>query len=368
MAPTKATAEDDPITASYDVYLTPSQQEQLYLLQYLNRSRDRPYSQHYGARPTDLRIKPKSGYLELEVSLSTEFNFNKYQGLKWGDALQTARTIQNEGATYGPAAGLGAPRRGLGSRGPLKDKADRELQISNALTEFKRAEEDGKVMHKQTLGGQIMRHEDAAAGQALPVYYLGAFQGDQLHLSKVDGTIQMRPQFHHIDAEEHRNRLVNVRAPAEGEVRPPPVARGLQQSYKPETEDKDKDAPERKMRKALQDAEEESWVPLEYVDEAEDTAYDAFNEKMFLHNVDAAPKLKSTMDEEQLLDAVSGPSYEGSGRKKRRPRKRRGGQLGDEGLEEDEEAVVAAGEALPAEEIIGTAGDEDAMEGVVTTA
>jgi DNA-directed RNA polymerase-3 subunit RPC5 len=79
--------------------LTAAQQEQIYLLHYLNRTRERPYSQRFGAQPVDVRIKPNSGHLELDVELSTSYNFNKYQGLKWGDAVQAAKTIQNESGT-----------------------------------------------------------------------------------------------------------------------------------------------------------------------------------------------------------------------------------------------------------------------------
>lgn len=242
----------------------------------------------------------------------------------------------------------------------MKDRADRENQISNDLTNFHGAETGNRVLQKQTLGGQIHRH-DNTSNTANPVYFLGAFQGNQLHLSKVDGTVQMRPQFHHIDAEEHRNRLAASRASADdGPARP---ARGIQQSYKEISDDKDKDAPERLMRKALQDAEEESWVALDYVDEAEERAYECFHERMFVHDVDkgGVPQLRSGMDDEQYLDAVSMPRFESpTRRRKRKPRGRR--EVVDvDGEEADgEDEGVGAGE--------GGAGIEqmsgDAMEGV----
>lgn len=248
------------------------------------------------------------------------------------------------------------PRGRGGGRGGggLKDRADRENQISNDLADFKGAEREERVMHKQTLGGQIHRQENSGTA-ANPIYFLGAFQGNQLHLSKVDGTVQMRPQFHHIDAEAHRNRLAASRAAEEGPARPAPVARGIQQSYKEISDDKDKDAPERLMRKALQDAEEESWVALEYVDEAEEQAYDTFNERMFVHDIEKGEvrQLRSGMDDEQYLDAVSMPRFESpTRRRKRRPRGREVVDV-DEGEEAD-----AEGEGAGAQE------DGDAMEGV----
>lgn len=352
------------MTAEYDVYLTAAQQEQIYLLHYLNRTRERPYSQRFGAQPVDVRIKPNSGHLELDVELSTSYNFNKYQGLKWGDAVHAAKTIQNESGTYGPASGLGVPRGKPGGRNQLKDRADLENQVSNDLAAFNSAVDEDKVMHKQTLGGQIFRHDNKGEDMAQPVYFLGAFSGNQLHLSKVDGTVQMRPQFHHIDAEAHRNRLATSRATAEAEGAPPkpaPVARGLQQSYKEMSDDKDKDAPERLMRKALADAEEESWVPLGYVDEAEEAAFETFHERMFLHDAEQAPQLNSAMDDMQFLDAVSMPRQGSPNRKRKRQPRKKGvdhtddQHAGDDGGEQGE----AAGDRAVDEQ-----GEGDAMEGV----
>ena len=360
------------MTAEYDVYLTAAQQEQIYLLHYLNRTRERPYSQRFGAQPVDVRIKPNSGHLELDVELSTSYNFNKYQGLKWGDAVQASKTIQNESGTYGPASGLGVPRGKPGGRNQLKDRADLENQVANDLASFKDAVEEDKVMHKQTLGGQIFRHDNKGEDMSQPVYFLGAFLGNQLHLSKVDGTVQMRPQFHHIDAEAHRNRLATSRATQESEgapARPAPVARGLQQSYKETTEDKDKDAPERQMRRAVQDAEGESWVPLEYVDEAEEAAFELFHERMFLHEAEQAPQLNSGMENDDFLDAISMPRPGSPTRKrKKQPRRRQGdghAERGDEDADEDAPEVVDAN-PKPTEEVVEQP-EGDAMEGVAQT-
>ncbi|KAM0715788.1 hypothetical protein Q7P37_008302 [Cladosporium fusiforme] len=326
MAPSRA-VDDDPVTAEYDVYLTAAQQEQIYLLHYLNRTRERPYSQRFGAQPVDVRIKPNSGHLELDVELSTNYNFNKYQGLKWGDAVQASKTIQNDSGTYGPASGFGVPRGKPGGRNQLKDKADIENQVGNDLAAFRDAVEEEKVMNKQTLGGQIFRHDNKGEDMAQPVYFLGAFAGNQLHLSKVDGTVQMRPQFHHIDAEAHRNRLATSRATAEADgapAKPAPVAR------------------------ALADAEEESWVPLEYVDEAEEAAFELFHERMFLHDAEQAHQLNSGMDDDTFLDAVSMPREGSPHRKRKRPPRKRDVEEGDGHAEaaagEEANAVEGAGE------------------------
>lgn len=274
--------------------------------------------------------------------------------------------------------GLPRGRPGGGRGGGLKDKADRENQLSNDLANFHSAEMENRVLQKQTLGGQIHRHDNSsAAAAASPVYFLGAFQGNQLHLSKVDGTVQMRPQFHHIDAEDHRNRLAVSRAQAAAEgdgpsARPAPVARGIQQSYKEISDDKDKDAPERLMRKALQDAEEEAWVALEYVDESEDRAFECFSERMFVHESEKGwgTQLKSGMDDDQYLDAVSMPRFESPTRRRKRKPSRKEVVDVDDGDEADGEGEPGTTEkAEERDEGVATAAAQaegDAMEGVET--
>ncbi|QIW99370.1 hypothetical protein AMS68_004888 [Peltaster fructicola] len=314
--------KDDPVIAEYDVFITPALQEQIYLLQYLNRPREKPYSERLGARPENVRVKAKSGFLEMDIDMHTDYNFNRYQSLKWGDAVQTGKTLQNSTATYGPASGFAVPRVRQPSRGLLKDKVERENEIFNGLTDFSSATHEGKALSSQTLGGKIIRQE-STSDMAQPAYFVGAFRGNALHLSKVHGTVQMRPQFHHVDAEEQRNRVAASRVAAtEADAsRPAPPARALQQSYKDLNDDKDKDAPERKLRKMLQNAEEEEWASLQYVDEQEDLAFDTFNRCMFVPTETAKP-LKSELTAEKYLDQVSLPRQDIYRRKKRPPRKK----------------------------------------------
>ena len=180
--------------------------------QYPNRVRGRPYNLRNGAKPDDVRIKPSTGFIEVDVGLNTTFNFNKFKGLQWGDALSTSRDVHNSTGTYGPAAGFSnAKPRAAGGRGnTLKDAVARESQISNDLLAFYEAETENKVLRTQTLGGQVLRH-DSAEEAGKPIYFVGAFRKDELHLTQLSGAAQMRPQFHHLDAEEQRSRLAAAR-------------------------------------------------------------------------------------------------------------------------------------------------------------
>ncbi|EME40733.1 hypothetical protein DOTSEDRAFT_136172, partial [Dothistroma septosporum NZE10] len=335
--PTAVKTEDDPVVAEYDVFLTPPTEEQIYLLQYPNRVRSRPYNSKFGATPHAMRIKPNSGFLEMDIKLSTENNFNKYMGLKWGDANKSAQELHNASGTYGPAAGLApAKPRGPGGRNQAKDKGDRELGIENDLRAFRDAERNDRVHAKQTLGGQLIRHDsEAEAGK--PHYFVGAFQGDHLFLTKVDGTAQLRPNFHHLDAEEERARIAVSRAQAEA-AGPQPQGPGRTIKQQDESEI-DKTTVEYKLGKALRQARTEGWIKMDYIDDEDQIAYDAFEKNLKVVNTVEAPVLKSEMDNDTFLDAV-GPQKHGSPtrRRKRQPKKE-AVDIEDEDMEDAEAGV-----------------------------
>jgi DNA-directed RNA polymerase-3 subunit RPC5 len=345
--------DDDPVTAEYDVYLTPSiseQSQQIYVLQYPNRPRNLPYNYQFGMQPDSMRIKPQSGYLEMDVRMNTERNFNKYQALKWGDAARTARQLQQNHQlgdnvalsdadeppppTYGLAAGLGvggrpSSRRGANAGVAVKDAADREHDIQNDIVSFDDALSEKKVLRSQTLGSHIIHHASSEES-GKPVYYVGAFRGKELHLSRVTGTAQMRPQFHHLDAEDHRNRANGGRdyapttpaaaqptteAPADGApgsstTKPATEkVRAVHASYKanPITNPRGElEEQTNAMRTALQAAAEEPWTSLEHVDEDAELAYAVFDERMFLSDTKGAVRLQSEIGNEQFLDRISG--------------------------------------------------------------
>lgn len=272
-----------------------------------------------GAAPVDMRIKPKAGFMEVDIRMSTEHNFNKYMGLKWGDAANVARHLHNTTATYGPAAGLIPSKPRSMYRGPaLKDSATRDQDLDRDLQFFSAAVSDNKVLNTLTLGGQIIRHDtEQASGK--PHYFVGAFQGDQLHLTKVNGTVQMRPNFHHIDAEEERARISASRAHAENAAT---GAVGTTVSQK-QTKQEDQNTIEARMKKVLLIAQQEQWIRMQYVDDEAPEAYEAFDEKLKVRDVINAPHLKSELDNDAFLDAISAPRNESPNRRKKRASRRR---------------------------------------------
>ena len=83
--------ENDPVTAEYDVFITPELHEQLYLLQFPTREREAPYNEQTKNKPLEMRIKPKAGFVEMDVPIATEFYYNQAKAKAWGDALNKAK-------------------------------------------------------------------------------------------------------------------------------------------------------------------------------------------------------------------------------------------------------------------------------------
>lgn len=171
--------EDDPVIAEYNVYITPRQLEQIYLLQYPNRSRSQAYNDRNGARPTDFRLKPQAGFVEMDIGMNPTANFNKFQSLVWGEAMRKARQ-QNGGkdATFGAAAGFAAGKTGKGRGGREgTGAANGDMSVEQGLARFQEAVGREQVFAKQTLGGQILQDETGN-----PNYMLGAFRGGEFFL------------------------------------------------------------------------------------------------------------------------------------------------------------------------------------------
>ena len=164
--------DDDPVIAEYNVFITPRQLEQIYLLQYPNRNRSQAYNDRNGARPTDFRLKPQAGFMEMDIGMNPSANFNKFQSLVWGEAIRKAKGNGGSG-TFGAAAGF-APTKGGKGRGKQENG---EMSVDQGLSRFQEAVNRDAVFQKQTLGGQILQDE---AGN--PNYMLGAFRGGKFCL------------------------------------------------------------------------------------------------------------------------------------------------------------------------------------------
>lgn len=180
------------MTVEYDVFITPKLAEQLYLLQFPLRSREMPYNAESRNTPLELRLKPTTGFIEMDVPLNTQMYYDRAKADIWGEALAKSKSsgAKGHGIAVGFSQGTSRANSGLikSGSGPGDDHLDH-----------------------QTLGGQLIHGE-----QGKPNYMIGTFLTDrrELHLTALDGVVQMRPQFHHLDAERQveRNRVRQARA------------------------------------------------------------------------------------------------------------------------------------------------------------
>ncbi|KAI4727269.1 hypothetical protein E4T49_04958 [Aureobasidium sp. EXF-10728] len=338
MSPSRAEdmQDDDPVIAEYNVFITPRQLEQIYLLQYPNRNRSQAYNDRNGARPVDFRLKPQAGFMEMDIGMNPSANFNKFQSLVWGEAMRKSK-VNGGSATFGAAAGFAATKGGKG-RGKQENG---EMSVDQGLARFQDAVNRDAVFQKQTLGGQILQDE---AGN--PNYMLGAFRGDELHLTRVDGVVQMRPQFHHVDAITHAEtaaRRTEASETTSSSTSAPtatkqPQALALAQTYKDNRDVENLEA--LRAKNLLLIAAEEKWTRLEYFDEDEEASYAMYHSRLFHGDAGNAVGLKSAMRNEEYLDAISAPRVDPSGRKKKRPLTKK--QM--ERIEAAEDDVEVAGE------------------------
>ncbi|KAI9821741.1 MAG: hypothetical protein M1827_002322 [Pycnora praestabilis] len=326
--------EEDPVVREYDVFITPKRAQKLMLLQYPNRDRTQPYSEANHAKALGMRIKPKSGLVEVDVPMNVNTNYDKEKGITWGEAMRKS-TMEKGGGSHGFAGGFGVGGGGgggVGRRGGRANEIDdrsasREMSQDALITNFEDANNKGRVLNKQTLGGLISPVED---GQ--PLYMVGAFRGNELHLSRVDSMVQLRPQFHHIDATVEQERSsARVQRDATNPARHT-EARAVQMTVKSSDGD---DIDMGETSKTLRAAQEEKWTTLKYMDE--DVSYthylfscllltdeeksidswDMYHEKLFLSDTENAPKLQANMTNREYLDAISAPRIDSTGTAKK---------------------------------------------------
>jgi DNA-directed RNA polymerase-3 subunit RPC5 len=170
MAPAVEDREDsDPIKASYDVYIKPQIQDgrQVYIFQFPNRDASQDYSEANNAKPVELRIKPKTGMVELDVPLDAYRNYDRAKGATWGEAMR--KVNMKGGGNYGLPGGFGiGGNTAAGRRG--KEEGDDDVR-ERIMADYPAAVAQQRVLVKQTLGGQVVPKETAG-----PQYMVGTFR------------------------------------------------------------------------------------------------------------------------------------------------------------------------------------------------
>ncbi|KAI0993011.1 hypothetical protein K3495_g15173 [Podosphaera aphanis] len=299
--------DNDPIKASYDVFVKPriSGERRVYILQFPNRDARQNYNASSGAQPLKMRIKPKAGMVEIDVPIQPFDDYDREKGIKWGHSMKKSQ-ISKGGGSHGLPGGFGIGGAPPSTKGKGKEK-NTENEVFNQeeiLEDFEAAVKKELVLLKQTLGGQSILKSDTT-----PQYMIGTFRKDQLHLTPVDEIVQMRPQFHHIDATTEQERLSRVRetaAPKSSEVR------AVQMSVKSHTDYEKRDG-EISIAERIAAVQSEAWKLHQYIDEDTDEAWGEYSESMFvcpnhentLDILTNLPELKSAYLDPEYLDAIS---------------------------------------------------------------
>ncbi|OAP64935.1 hypothetical protein AYL99_00907 [Fonsecaea erecta] len=299
--------DDDPVIASYDVCLASSisspdrGSSKLYLLQYpSHRPYHIPYSAAISQAPTALRLKSEAGFIEIDVPMCTYDNYSEVAGERFGKAMAESRTI-NTGGSFGLAGGFGG-----GTTQPrLKDIPMHDQHTSPA-----------PLLETQTLGGKIPNPSTRD-----PIYLVGCFRQNQIHLSYLDAVVQMRPQFHHIDAEDESIQRRAAGASNAGSSRPkpglePPAPKVESKAIEIKIRDTKDDSKDRAMNdnaRQLRDIQMDQWQTYGWVDEDDPLAKTVLDSRMRLVSdpMHAPPKLHSCISNGDWLDRMSAPREDG---------------------------------------------------------
>jgi DNA-directed RNA polymerase-3 subunit RPC5 len=161
--------DDDPIVATYSVFVKPPlpAHRKLLVLQHPNMHSPAP-SALQPPTITQIRVKPKSGMIEVDVPLDCTSNYDKAKGMRWGSVLQRSMDSK-KGGSLGLAGGFGIgapPPRPSRRAGGGDNGAEGEGPNWNEAVRMDR------VLRTQTLGGLWAEGKDAQ-------YMVGVFHGSK---------------------------------------------------------------------------------------------------------------------------------------------------------------------------------------------
>ena len=154
------------IKERYKLYSNPPKKRVL-LLQYPNRQGNQLYCDENGQKPLEIRIKPKSGLVEVDAPINVDDSFDQERGLDFGDALRKSRDLPRHGAQgLGGGLGIDPIKNSKGGTDTAENPAKARL-----MENFKDSNNKGYVMNKITLGGRIIAFREGD-----PIYAIATFE------------------------------------------------------------------------------------------------------------------------------------------------------------------------------------------------
>lgn len=267
--------DDDPIVQSYDIVLNTTFNDMMYLFQYPVRNRSQPYTFQEGFAPVEARMKVNTGALELDIPINVERNYDEQKGVLYGDVLHKSRIQRSLRAGGGADAGDRGDnppdrrkRRRTAEDEDMED--DSAIPTPETLLDFEEAKRKNRILNRQTLGAK-MQGSDAN-------YFVALFEEDKLHFTRLTGSLQLRPQFHHIDimTEQERANQKAMREMNNPQGSKSAEARAVNLSVKTASGDNRTLTAAEQLAKDIRLEEDEPWREIEWVDQDDDEAWQMF--------------------------------------------------------------------------------------------
>lgn len=358
--------EEDPVIASYDVYISPSNTDdastttkkplELYVLQYpSHRPSTKPYNTSRSQKPISLRLKANTGIIEVDVPILTSDNYSLPLGSQFGKAMHESR-VAHPLTTHGLSGGFSHNQTSINN--PIHPSDLPQHGIDTTL-------------HTQTLGGKMSTNTDKD-----PIYMLATLKPNshELHLQHLDGVVQLRPQLHHIDAAEEIKKRVETTAnrakSSAGTANADPSApvkletKAIELKLKDQSKGDDpKDRNQNLNARLLRDIQNDPWVRYDWIETQHNKDLSqipaALRTAATTDTTTTHPHLKAALDNDEWLNKMSSPGIELRTRLKGRDRERAR-------RKRQERARAARGEvtaAALAQEIVSASGsDTDASD------
>ncbi|KAJ5246413.1 hypothetical protein N7468_001396 [Penicillium chermesinum] len=267
--------EDDPVIASYDVFLTDSDVSR-YVFQYIDRPQELPYNASHGQKPSVLRLKPETGVVEMEVPINTHAGYDTSAGLRFGEAMKKSRSAREN--AFGMAGGFSAGSLANNPNGSRVKGEAADVEIFDN----KKMVDPSSLIRTQALSGRIKPPEEGD-----PVHMLATIKGQNIHLSPVTAVVQLQPYNHHIDAMDELPKARGGKAKKEEDV-PEPEARAVDVKVKGADDQK-------------------KWRTFDWVDAETEESWYTYENQMINQKPEELPQLESAINSEAYLDGMSAP-------------------------------------------------------------
>ncbi|KAL9622710.1 MAG: hypothetical protein Q9160_003020 [Pyrenula sp. 1 TL-2023] len=293
--------DDDPVIDTFDVFLTPPVQSleavsestesfiapKCFLLQYPERKINQPYRASTYQEPYSFRLKPKTGLVEIDVPIDTEYNYDSSKGDHYAASIRRSKILA-AGGSLGLAGGFNTGPSTFSNEGDLSS-----IPFHG----------DDDEMHMQRLGGKI---KEPAEGD--PVYMLGYVKDNAVHLSRLDALVQLRPQLPHLDADDevlrHIDRAKGKKESSESNVKS--QARAVEMKIN-RTEKSPEEAARAQNEALLQSIQDEKWTTYTWNDHDTFESASHYDKCLRMPFIDEAAQLTARVDNSGWLDAMSAP-------------------------------------------------------------